>query len=204
MMGPVTAKRGYIVPVILKDSVHLRKVRDVILGIILLDRRDTAAFVEVCDGLVKILVVFFSEDSFEFLAVVAGTGLETFVTVKNVEDLEFHAGKTAGHYENYKITNNIKHTFLLLAEGGCDSVTSTALPKSLTMSFTNYPFISQRRSTTAKNTSSGSMIVVHPVASSHHSKNAPAFPASTLQDSTTRRFPAEIFSSLNSSSLSFS
>ncbi len=118
MMGPVTTKRVNVVPMILQDSVHLRKVRDVILGIIFFDRRDAAALAEVCDGLVEILVVFFSEDSFEFLAVVTGAGFETFVAVKDVEDLEFHAGKTAGHYGNYKITNNIKHIFYHCQWGG--------------------------------------------------------------------------------------
>ena len=107
MIDPATAEGRNVVAMIFQDDIYKRKICDVILGFVLLDRRDAPAFAEVCDGLVKILIEFFSENPFEFPAVIAGTGFEIFVAVEDIEDLELHAGEATGHEELYALINYI-------------------------------------------------------------------------------------------------
>ena len=97
MPGPAPTERGHIEPVVSQDRVHECQVCDVIFGVVFFDRPDAAIFSKVSYGLVAILIVFLPEDSFEFLAVIASAGFETLVTVKDIEDLEFHAGQATGH-----------------------------------------------------------------------------------------------------------
>lgn len=97
MMGPATAERRDVESVISQDRVHEWQICNVIFRLVFLDRSDATAFAKVCDGLVEVLIIFFPEDPFEFLAMVAGTGFEIFIAVEDVENLEFHAGEATGH-----------------------------------------------------------------------------------------------------------
>lgn len=81
MVGPAATERGHVQAVIFQDRIYERQIGDVIFRFILLDRRNAAMFAEVCNSLVEVLIVFFPEDPFEFLAVVAGAGFETLVAV---------------------------------------------------------------------------------------------------------------------------
>jgi len=92
MMCPAATKRGHVQAMLFQDGVHKRKVGNVILRFILLDCHDAAAFAESYDGPIKVSVIFFPEDPFEFLTVIAGAGLEIFIAVEDVEDLDLHAG----------------------------------------------------------------------------------------------------------------
>ena len=42
---------------------------------------------------IEVLIEFLPKDFFEFLAVISGVNFEIFVTVQDIEDLNFHIGQ---------------------------------------------------------------------------------------------------------------
>jgi len=97
MVDPAAAKGRDVQAVIFQNGIHAAEIREVILGIVFLDGRDVSPVLQVRDGFIIVLPEFFPENFFEFFAVIPGIAFEIFVTVENVEDLNFHVGQITGH-----------------------------------------------------------------------------------------------------------
>ena len=83
-MDPATTKRSYIEPVVFHYGICLAEISDVIFGIVFFDCRDVCPVLQVRDGFVEVLVVFFLKDFFEFFAMVTSVRFEIFVTIEDI------------------------------------------------------------------------------------------------------------------------
>lgn len=107
MVHSPSTKGRNVQAVIFQDEIRFAEVQDVIFGIVFFNRPDVCVIFQGLDGCIEILIVFLQEDLPEFFAMVAGVGFEIFVTVEDIEDLNFHVGQIIWHDQYYELIYNI-------------------------------------------------------------------------------------------------